>query len=215
MRLDVMRAPPARCRSAVLLLCALRLPALAPRSVGVARRVAASAAGAGAGEPGALDAASLTDLRFGPSLAGDPLERLRFAMILYSRVHGSSWLDVPPGFVAPDDWPEPVRGLALGKAVAALVRLEAAARGGETRRSATSPDSGMETATATYRAIALLLMSSVCERTILCYETKPPKRTDRLTKCTHAHSVHDRFTPCGASGALEHECPTPTLRLPI
>ncbi|KAH8054523.1 hypothetical protein JL722_8875 [Aureococcus anophagefferens] len=28
-------------------------------------------------------------------------------MILYSRVHGSSWLDVPPGFVAPDDWPEP------------------------------------------------------------------------------------------------------------
>ena len=147
-RLDVMRrAPPARCLwTAVLLLCALRLPALAPRSVGAPRRVAASAAGAGAGEPGALDAASLTDLRFGPSLAGDPLERLRFAMILYSRVHGSSWLDVPPGFVAPDDWPEPVRGLALGKAVAALVRLEAAARGGETRRSATSPDSGMETA---------------------------------------------------------------------
>ena len=141
------RAPPARCLwTAVLLLCALRLPALAPRSVGAPRRVAASAAGAGAGEPGALDAASLTDLRFGPSLAGDPLERLRFAMILYSRVHGSSWLDVPPGFVAPDDWPEPVRGLALGKAVAALVRLEAAARGGETRRSATSPDSGMETA---------------------------------------------------------------------
>ena len=144
MRLDVMRAPPARCRTAVLLLCALRLPALAPRSVGVARRVAASFAGAGPGEAGALDAASLTDLRFGPSLAGDPLERLRFAMILYSRVHGSSWLDVPPGFVAPDDWPEPVRGLALGKAVAALVRLEAAARGGETRRSATSPESGME-----------------------------------------------------------------------
>ena len=111
------RAPPARCLgSAVLLLCALRLPALAPRSVGVARRVAVSAAGAGPGEPGALDAASLTDLRFGPSLAGDPLERLRFAMILYSRVHGSSWLDVPPGFVAPDDWPEPVRGLALGRA---------------------------------------------------------------------------------------------------
>ena len=94
-----------------------------------------------------LDEASrtLTSLRFGPSLARDPLEKLRFAMMLYARLHNSSWLEVPGDFVVPDDWPEPVRGLALGQAVGALRRLEAAALVGSKRaRSKTSPESGME-----------------------------------------------------------------------
>lgn len=92
----------------------------------------------------------LTKLRF-EAAATDPLARLRLAIITHAQVYNST--DVDEDFVVPETWPQPLRGLELGAAVASLRRLEASAAadrrrhksrthkysGEELRRDASSP----------------------------------------------------------------------------
>ena len=83
--------------------------------------------------------------------ATDPLSRLRLAIVTHAQVYNST--DVDEDFVVPETWPQPLRGLELGAAVASLRRLEASANldrrkrrplthkysGEELRRDASSP----------------------------------------------------------------------------
>lgn len=92
----------------------------------------------------------LTQLRV-EAAATDPLARLRLAIITHAQVYNST--DVDEDFVVPETWPQPLRGLELGAAVASLRRLEASAAadrrrhksrthkysGEELRRDASSP----------------------------------------------------------------------------
>ncbi len=96
-----------------------------------------------------LSQEELTKMRF--EEATDPLSRLRLAIVTHAQVYNST--DVDEDFVVPETWPQPLRGLELGAAVASLRRLEASANldrrkrrplthkysGEELRRDASSP----------------------------------------------------------------------------
>ena len=70
-----------------------------------------------------LSQEELTKMRF--EEATDPLSRLRLAIVTHAQVYNST--DVDEDFVVPETWPQPLRGLELGAAVASLRRLEASA----------------------------------------------------------------------------------------